>query len=67
MKEREEKIRIRGEYRSVHQDRCLASEIRKHPCLYNRKDKNYKQKVSIDEAWRQIELALGYEEGKPGS
>ena len=64
MRERGEKIRVRREYRSVNQDQRLASEIRKHPCLYNRKDKNYKQKISIDEAWRQIEITLGYEEGE---
>ena len=50
-------------YQSIEEDKRLAEEVRKHTCLYDKADKDYKVKDRVGNAWRAIEQALGYEEG----
>ena len=41
----------------------LAEEIRKFPCLYDRSNEGYKEKVRKKNAWCEVENTLDYEEG----
>ena len=48
---------------SIEEDQRLSEEVRRHTCLYDRSDKDYKVKDRVENAWRAVEQALGYEEG----
>ena len=40
---------------SLHEDECLAIEVRKYPCLYNKKDSGFKDTVKKGNAWQNVE------------
>ena len=44
-------------------DEFLAEEVRKYKCLYDKSYAAYKDKFKTRNAWREVEKALGCEEG----
>ena len=42
----------------------LAEEIRKYRCLYDKSCEDFKDKFKNKNAWKEVEEALGIEEGK---
>lgn len=55
--------KMAGKYRSLTEDEKLAEEVRKYSCLYDKADKGYKERDRVKNAWKEVELSLGYEEG----
>ena len=51
----------------IEEDEALAEKVRKYPCLYDKSDKGYKERDRKVNAWRAVDDALGYEEGKKES
>ena len=49
---------------NLQEDELLTEEVRKYPCLYDKSDKGCKERDRTSNAWRAVDLALGYEEGK---
>ena len=47
----------------LEEDECLAEEVRKYPCLYDKSDPGYKERDRKKNAWKAVEEAVGYEEG----
>ena len=45
------------------EDEILANEVKKFPCLYDKRSPGYKGKETTDSAWETVEKALGYEQG----
>jgi len=39
----------------------LASEVQKWPLLYDKSDKNYKNRVLVDQAWAKVAENMGME------
>ena len=52
-----------GMYRSLAEDEMLAEEVCKYACLYDKASKGYKERDRVKNAWKEVELSLGYEEG----
>ena len=48
---------------NLKEEERLAEEVRKLPCLYDKSNEGYKEKVRKKNAWREVENTLGYEEG----
>ena len=48
---------------NIQEEECLAEEVRKYACLYDKTSKFYKDKNRKINAWRKVEEALGFEEG----
>ena len=46
------------------EDERLSIEVGFYPCLYDKRDKGYKERDRRANAWRKVEEILGYEEGK---
>ena len=49
--------------RSLQEDEILSEEVHKYPCLFDKTCKGYKEKDRVKNAWKEVELSLGYEEG----
>ena len=49
---------------NLQEDKYLAEEVQKYACLYDKGCKEYKSKTSVKNAWKKVEITLGYEEGK---
>ena len=47
----------------LREDENLAIEVEKHPCLYNKGCKEYKERDRCKNAWKEIEKQLGLEQG----
>ena len=47
----------------LQEDEALAIKVEKYPCLYNKALKVYKENDRRQNAWREIEESLGYEQG----
>ena len=48
---------------NIQEEECLAEEVRKYACLYDKTTKFYKDKNRKINAWRKVEEPLGFEEG----
>ena len=48
---------------SIQEDKALAYEVQKYPCLYDKASKTYKEVDRRKNAWREMETDLGLEKG----
>ena len=48
---------------NIQDDNRLAEEVQKYPCLYDKGNKGYRERDRKENAWRAVELKLGFEEG----
>lgn len=49
---------------NIEEDQLLAEEIRKYPCLYNKAERSYLDQTMKESAWRNVDAAMGYGQGK---
>ena len=54
---------VRANKLDLSEDKCLAEVIQRHPCLFDKNDKGYRDMTCVNNAWRSVEQELGYEEG----
>lgn len=47
----------------IREDEQLSIEIRRYPCLYDKSNAGYKEKDRAENAWKEIDISLGIEEG----
>ena len=48
----------------MEEDELLAVEVRKYPVLYDKTNLQYKEKRPKSNAWKEIDMKMGYEEGE---
>lgn len=49
---------------NLQEDEDLAEEVQKYAYLYDKSCKEYKSKTLVENAWKEVEKTLGYEEGE---
>jgi hypothetical protein len=52
---------------NLEEDGNVAEEVRNYPCLFDKSSKDYKSKTSVENVWKEVEKALGFEKGKKGT
>ena len=48
----------------MEEDELLAAEVGKYPVLYDKTNLQYKEKRPKSNAWKEIDMKMGYEEGE---
>ena len=48
---------------NLQEEEALSTEVQRFPCLYEKSNAGYKEKDRKQNAWKKVELALGFEEG----
>lgn len=49
---------------NIRDDENLANEVQKYPCIYDKTDQGHKEKDRVENAWKEVDKASGFPEGK---